>query len=182
MVVTIDIQEGEPGACPSIGADIDPAQAAIAWRRVEGWIGWRWGVRPVAFVLEGAGEWAPPLVPLAEPVAATWCAGAWAAITPPAGPLGGFLFDTVGPHRVEALLGSAEPPPEMVREAVRRLAHYNTELAGQAAELASTRRTSIAGALDIESTADPRLLARALTYSGAADLLRPWRKLGAGQC
>lgn len=179
MATTLKITESAPAAYPTIATGLaSPTTAFLAavWQRMESFIGWRWGSRSCTFIIEGPGVWASPLQPVTAVASVEfWNAGdAWEAATPRSDPLGGYCFDG-GVYRVTATIGDTATPPGAVQEAFIRLANYLDEMNGRELSLQST---TIEGVGSFEFNA-PNMAARAMQYSGAADLLRPWRNLGA---
>lgn len=194
MSATLSIEEGQPTDWPAV----DPADseaipsvpetdeaalrrlARAAWQRVEGYIGYRWGVRPATFIIDGPGCWVSPLKPFTATTREQWLDDSWVAVTLAPSPLGGYVLDQAGPYRLTGNLGSASAPPQPVIEAVWRLAKYF-----EAADLMPADERGLArhkldlGTLSVEREQNPTWIARALQQSGAADLLRPWRALGA---
>lgn len=146
----------------------------VIWRRLESWMAWRWGQRPATFIVEGGcGAWRPPLYPLVATTVERWDGDAWGAVTLSADPLGGLKIGDGSHYRVAGTLGFDVDPPEDVLEAYRRLAEYSSEEHGLDG---SSSRTVELGNLRESYERAPTWLARALTNSGAADLLRPYRR------
>lgn len=195
MPSTLSIEEAEPTNWPQIDPDDDgasvPATAQddeptfrrytrAAWQRVQGWVAHRWNVRSCVFVVEGPGDWIAPLQPFTATAMEQWIDNAWVSVTLAPNALGGLVLDAVGPYRLTGSLGTANAPPEVVRQAVWRLGKYL-----EAADVlpANERATSSykfdVGGLSVERARNPNWIARAMQQSGAADLLRPWRRLGA---
>lgn len=195
MATTLSIEEAAPEAYPQIVlGQTDPNIAKIvtvAWQRVEAWIAHRWGVRAVMFVAEGPGDWVPPLGPFTATTVESWTGSAWVTASVAPSPLGGYCLDVQGPFRFTGNCGAAGDPPQAVKEAVFRLTEY---FLGVDAVPASERplskfRTSLEpyvdengeeqGVREVErEQQNANWIARAMQLSGAADLLRPWRKLG----
>lgn len=179
MATTLKITEGAPAAYPTIATGLaSPTTAFLAavWQRMESFIGWRWGSRSCTFIVDGPGAWESPLQPVTAVASVEfWNASdAWEAVTQRSDPLGGYCFDD-GVYRVTATIGDTATPPGAVQEAFRRLAAYLAENDGSQAGL---QKTEIEGLGTVEFT--PQQLApRSIQYSGAGDLLRPWRNLGA---
>lgn len=177
MVHLLSETEGTPTAYPDAPADLSTEAAAVSadmiWRRIETWVRYRWAARTVTWVVEGPGTWVPPLRPATVTASATWDNGAWTDSTLTEAPLG---YDLDGAtYRITATVGEEGDPPETVLEAFRRLAEYLAGASGGATE--ATAETTAYG--DICSTTvqrPPTWRARALQYSGAADLLREWRR------
>jgi len=196
MPSTLSIEEGEPTTWPQVDPSDDgptiPATAEedepefrkytrAAWQRVQGWIAYRWTVRACVFMVEGPGDWIAPLQPFTATTKEQWIDNAWASVTLAPTALGGFAFDAVGPYRITGNLGTANPPPEVVRQAVYRLAQYfqAADAVSVGERTTSSYKMDLGGSLSVQHDRNPNWMARALQQSGAADLLRPWRKLGA---
>jgi hypothetical protein len=195
MPSTLSIEEGVPEeGYPVIAVGSGPQAAKIvetAWQRVESWIAHRWGERPVTFIVEGPGEWVPPLRPFTVYTIEAWIDNTWVSAVVAPSPLGGFCLDRIGPFRFIGDLGSTDEPPRAVKEAVFRLAEYYCAVddVSPSERPLSKFKTSAepvgddGGAASIIATiereqSNPNWIARAMQLSGAADLLRPWRKLG----
>lgn len=104
-----------------------------------------------------------------------WNGTAWEAVTLDASPLGG--YDLKGAtYRFTGTVGDTDDPPETVLLAYVRLAEYFALIATEegAAGLASGADG------DYSFQRAPTWAAKAIQLSGAADLLRRWRWLGAG--
>jgi len=202
MAVTLRITEGEPENYPRIVIDDDPTVemdpepqirkiVTAAWQRVETYIAHRWNSRSVEYIAEGPGEWHPKLSPSTISTVEIWRDSAWVAVTLEPTPLGGYVLEGVGPYRFTGTVGSLNEPPRAVKDAVFRLVQYfktvddmppehrivgsfktDQEPYYQPHDLEHSLR-----AVEIER-ANPHWVARAMQYSGAADLLRPYRKLG----
>ncbi|ROO25559.1 hypothetical protein SAOR_12050 [Salinisphaera orenii MK-B5] len=155
------------------GDDGAPGTVAALWQRIEGYIAHRWHERPVTWVLCGSGDWTPPLTPARVETVEVWRDGAYRTIETPAGPLG-YAFEA-GTYRVKATVGDDVDPPAAVLAAFDRLLHYVQD---ECALSASVTRASLAlgNGLSDEFERSPTWMARALQYSGAADLLRPYRR------
>lgn len=157
-----------------IGAPLETL--AAAWSRVESFVAFRWGERNVVWVVEGPGEWVPPLRPATIESIDVWSsAGAWEeAVGLSASPLGGYWLPATGPYRFSGTVGDPGVPPGDVQLAVKRLAIYLAELpTGDPGVISESIQV---GNLRMESRRDPAAVARALQMSGAADLLRPYRR------
>lgn len=143
-------------------AALVPADAV--WARLEDWITHRWGVREVAWVVSGPGAWEPRLRPATITATEVWRDGDWQAVTLEATPLGGLALE-LDTYRITADVGAATDPPAAVWEAFRRLALFYAQSWDHPGGVTSANDTTAPAALN----------ARALHYSGAADLLRRWR-------
>ena len=165
--------EGEPQTRPSIGG-LSPAASALApglvWRRLEAWTAWRWGVRPVTWLAEGPGLFLPRIGPATLGQVEEWRDGAWQAVTADPSPLGGVYLPGATAYRIAADVGSTETVPPEVAEAYRRLAEYLGQVQGDDAPGATELQDG-----DYSIRRPAAWAARALAYSGAADLLRGFR-------
>lgn len=178
-MTTLRIIEEAPAAWPAAPSGLSPKAAAIApavvWRRLESWIAWRWGARACSFVVEGRyAAWRAPLHPFTAATVEAWDGDAWAAVTLPADPLDGVLLGPAPHYRFAGTLGAAATPPADVLEAYRRLSEYMAEKHGL--DGSSSRTVELGGDLKESYERAPTWLARAMSYSGAADLLRPYRR------
>jgi hypothetical protein len=149
----------------------------VAWQRIEPYIAHRYTPRTVEWIVEGPGLWHPTLKPAAISTVEVWSrAGEWetAELTP--SPYGGYCLPYTGPWRFTATVGGGSPAPTVpaaVWEAVKRLAAYLNAKPGTP----GARSESIsAGSIDISRTRSASWMAQALANSGAADLLRNYRK------
>lgn len=170
-----DFAEAEWPARPvGLSTKATAIEPEVIWRRIEAWIAWRWGLRPAAFIVEGGcGSWRPPLYPLVATTVEAWNGEGWEAVTLAADPLGGLKLGSATHYRIAGALGIDDTPPEDVCEAYRRLAGYFSRTERHPGASAFT--DEIGSLRQVEDRA-PTWLARALTYSGAADLLRPYRR------
>lgn len=170
MAVTIKQTEGAPDSYPTKSPAIELND--VAWMRVEQWIAWRYTSRSVAWIVEGQGEWVPPLTPATITTVEIWADGAWSEITPDASPLGGYWLPGHGPYRFTGTVGGGLIPAN-VWEAVRRLAAYLNTKPGKP----GARSESVtAGSVSVSSSRSPTWMAAAMQNSGAADLLRSYRR------
>jgi hypothetical protein len=159
--------EALPASYPAVTGVTGDA-LAVAWQRVEHYIAHRFTPREVVWAVVSDGcEWFPPLGPVAAIMVET---SELAAYEPDAGETGGYVLPD-GNVTVTATIG-AEPAPAAVLEAVRRLATYQAEASPLPAGV--TRLSS--GSLDIAVRAEMVHPAQAIINSGAADLLRAYRR------
>lgn len=177
MAVTLQEIEAVPSSYPAKPSGLSTAAAALSesmvWHRIERWIATRWTSRAITWIAEGSGEWLPRLSPATISTTEIWNGSAWEAVTLTASPLGGYCLDAEGPYRFTGTVGSGTVP-EGVNEAYRRLAEYIAN--GKSSAPGVTSRTVNVGGDVSESFDRPNnWLARALAYSGAADLLRDYR-------
>ena len=171
MIETLSQTEAAPAAWPAV-AGVTGDALAVAWQRIEHYTARRFVVRAVVWRVDSdGGDWCPPLAPVVTLTAKIWTGAAWEAVTLDPAPDGWAL--PAGRYQIEATVGAASVP-EPVAEAVKRLADY---LAAETALPAGARSYSAnVGQLSETITADPAAAARALQNSGAADLLRPYRR------
>ena len=145
------------------------------WRRLEDWMSHRWGVRTVTWRLRGPGLWEPRLTPASVTVIDTWDADAseWRPATLQPDPMG-YALDPFT-YRVTADVGEDSDPPPTVKEAYRRLAEYvaEAETVARGASAVSERT----GDLSVSTRRPTNWMAMALQNSGAADLLRRYRRV-----
>jgi hypothetical protein len=183
--VTLKQTEATPDAYPDLGspsplstaaAALDPA---IYWKRIESYCAWRWTERSIEWLVEGPGEWSPPLSPSTIATVEIWTNGAWAETFDVAASPCGFLLPGDGPYRFTGTIGGGSPEPEcppIVLEAARRLAEYLASPPGRPG--ASSERVTIGDVLQRSISRSPSWLASAIQNSGAADLLRSYRRAG----
>ena len=174
--------EALPLAYPSPPGGLSVRASAIPegvlWQRIESYVGHRWTARQVVWTIGGPGEWVPRLVPATVTATEVWDGAAWVAVSLGASPLGGLTLPDCGPYRITADVG-AGTTPEAVLEAFRRLAEYSAEVADETSVAGHPANKS--GSLSVgefrESFNRPASWAAlAMQNSGAADLLRPWRR------
>lgn len=168
MIRAISQKEALPDSYPAIDGVTGEA-LAVAWQRVEHYTAYRYSPRQVVWRLDAeAGEWLAPLAPI---VAITAQQGDGAPYEPESGPMGGYLIES-GCTVLTATVG-AEPVPVAVAQAVQRLARYlavsdaippGVTRFGSGTFNASVRREDISPAM-------------AMVNSGAADLLRAYRRI-----
>jgi hypothetical protein len=115
-----------------------------------------------------------PLAPATISTVELWSqANVWEVTTLNAGPLGGFFLRSTGPYRFTASVGGGEVPAD-VNEAFRRLAEYMAAKPGKP----EVRSESVsAGSITVSDSRDESWIANALVNSGAADLLRDFRRV-----
>lgn len=197
MATTLRIVEGIPDSYPQVVepaplADSQIEKLAInAWQRVEAYIATRWNSRSVEYIAEGPGEWYPKLAPTTISTVEVWRNYQWETTTLNPDPLGGYELPGEGPYRFTGVVGSTNEPPRAVKNAVFRLFEYflAVDETPRSQRVTRTFKTDQEPYVEPEygqwsyRTAErefhnPQWVARALQYSGAADLLRPYRKLG----
>jgi len=156
--------DGSRGGASPVTANAEFAQ--VTWQRIEAWISRRWPERQVVYITEGAGEWCARLQPFAISAVERWTDDAWQAVSANPSPMGGIVLASDAHHRITGIAGDDTDPPGAVIEAFRRLHEYNVGL-------------TVNWWTDAARTEDlaHNYAARAIQLSGAADLLRPWRRL-----
>jgi hypothetical protein len=169
--------EAVPAAYPDAPAGLSAEAAALdadmIWARIENYTAHRWTEREVVWTLLGSGgdEWHPRLTPVVSRVAHFW-GDQWEALTLLDGPLGICLpFD--GTYRITAQVGGGDVPAPVL-EAFRRLAEYLADETDRAGT--SDYSVNMGGAIQESYERNPAWVARAMQYSGAGDLLRPYRR------
>lgn len=180
---TLIIGEGEPTAYPdrptglsSVAAEIAPA---VIWGRLESWISTRWSERAVSFTVEGEGCWSSPIGPFALTDAREWDAASesYVPTTLAKSPTGFRLEANV--YQIEGTAGFTTTPPDRVLEAYRRYAEFCAEAIRDPKRVGTSAHTlDLDGAISRSTSQPSSWLTRGLHLSGAADLLRPWRRLG----
>lgn len=183
MAETVSEIEAAPDAYPAVPVGLSDAalalDASMLWQRIEAYTAHRFSERRVTWLIEGEGHWAFPLTPAVLVSAERWVGEAWEAAAIPPGPYG-YCLNDAGPHRIVADVGIDGDLPAAVQEAFRRLAEY---LASEGSEEiltprpgASSHSAKIMDYIDLSVDRAPTWIARAIHYSGAADLLRPYRR------
>ena len=151
----------------------------MVWSRIESWVAWRWSSRAVVYVVEGPGNWSPRLYPFTVSTVERWeedAANTWGTVSLNASALGGHELPGVGPYRFTGTAGDGFSPaeaPEPVQEAYRRLAEY---MAAAETHPGASRVAHDVGPINVQVARRPDWKARAIHNSGAADLLRPYRR------
>jgi hypothetical protein len=176
MAITIQQTEGAPAAYPDAPDNLSTAAAALdpemIWQRLEAYISHRWTARNVSWVVEGCGEWHPPLTPATIATVDVWRSEAWETVTLSPSPLGGYFLPGDGPYRFTGSVGAGEPPAAVL-EAFRRLAEY---MAGKPGKPGAKSERISSGSISLSTTRSPAWMAEAMANSGAGDLLRPYRR------
>lgn len=185
----LHVNEGIPAAYPAAPADLSPQAAALdpalIWQRIEAFIRYRWAERAVVWIVTGSAyitgagtPWQPPLTPATSIALEVWDRGAeeWqVAGQVPKAPVG-YLLARNCTYRVTATVGSTVTPPAAVLEAYRRLAEY---MAAELSAPAGAKSYSVSvGQISERISLDRDHAAASIHKSGAADLLRPYRRLG----
>lgn len=166
--------ESTPAAYPT-----DPAgltNASLAWARVEAYTAFRWSERACIWIVTGPGAWRPDLEPFAITTVEKFVDGAWVEVTLDAEWNGGIYLEGDLTYRITGTAGAdAGDVPAEVQEALTRLDGYLAadQTRGRGT---SSYSVSISDAISEEVRRSPTWMAKALQNSGAADLLRKYRR------
>ncbi|MGE0749343.1 MAG: hypothetical protein AB7K64_02035 [Variibacter sp.] len=180
MATTLKQTESAPATYPDAPAGLSTAAAALdagmVWQRIEAYTAFRYSARAVTWIVEGPGGWVPPLTPATISDAEIWSRGseAWetAIIAPTA--LGGYCLPCLGPFRFTATVGEDDAEvPAAVLEAFRRLAEY---MAAKPGKPGAISESISAGSINLSHRRSASWMAEAMQNSGAADLLRSYRR------
>lgn len=177
MAVILKESESNPVSYPVI---MDVSERALMldhvalWQRIEAYCRVRWTSRQVIWTIEGGGEWEAPLTPASVSLVEVWESGSWVECTPAASPWGGYDLPGDGPFRITADVGGGAVPAA-VSEAFRRFAEYLADATDRAG--ASSYSINMSGAIEERYERNPAWVARAMDLSGAADLLRAWKRI-----
>lgn len=166
------------GSYPDAPSGLSEAAAELdsdfIWQRIEAYCAFRWSEREVVWIVEGDGsEWTAPLRPATITLAERWNGAEYVPADPPAGPLGGLVLPE-GMFKITAEVG-AGPVPANGAEAFRRLAEYFAASLTDVSPGASEYTVSISP-INERFRRNPAHLAKALQNSGAADMLRKYRR------
>lgn len=144
-----------------------PVSDAQVWQRIESYIAYRWTPREVIWTLLGnAGDqFHARLAPMVSFEVHFW-RDQWEAVTLESGPLG-LILPYDGTYRITAQVGGGDVP-EAVEEAYKRLHEYTRGINDS-----FKNETAFIGGDDGIVRG---WTGRALQLSGAADLLRPYRR------
>ena len=168
--------EAVPASYPAMPSGLSTAammlDSGALWARIEAHTAHRFTTREVVWTVEGPGEFKPDLQPATITAREVWDGVAWITASLSDGPLGGVLLNGEGPYRFTADVGGGDVPAP-VSEAYRRLAEYLAEDGNPAGASSYSYKLG-----DVEETTQrsPAHVARALQNSGAADLLRTFRR------
>ena len=141
---------------------------------VESYTAHRFTEREVIWTVTGPGCFEPDLTPATITASEIWDGVAWQSVTLDASFLGGVVLGCGGPYRVTADVGGGDVPAAVI-EAYRRLAEYLAADRGGVSG-ASSYSVNIGGDLSERFRRNPSHVAKALQNSGAADLLRNYRR------
>ena len=175
MATTLKELEAIPASYPSVtglSADAAALDADALWQRIEAYCRMRWTAREVVWTVEGPGAWEAPLSPATIGTVEVWEGGAWVEYSPAASPWDGYDLPGDGPYRITADIGGGNVPAAVL-EAFRRLAEYLAEKPDRSGVASYSMDI---GDLKESYERNPAWLARAMELSGAADLLRPYKR------
>ena len=176
MAETIRQDEQLPASypdAPTLSTAAAALDADFIWQRLEAYQAHRWSERAVTWIVEGCGEWRPPLTPVAITGVDVWRSEAWEPVTLSPAPAGGYALPG-GTYRFTGTAGDDDADvPAAVIEAFRRLAEY---MAGKAGKPGARSERIGAGSISLSHTRSPSWMAEAMQNSGAGDLLRPYRR------
>ena len=171
--------ETYPNVMPYAHTNFDPpldqdaaVPSAMIWQRIEAHVAHRWTPREVVWIVRGPGEWTPRLTPATVTAQEVWDGSAWIAASLSASPLGGYELAGEGPYRLTATVGGGDVP-EAVQEAFRRLHEYARGIAESWRNETAIYRSD-GGQTGSQAVAS--WAGKAIQLSGAADLLRPYRR------
>lgn len=155
-----------------LSADADALDSDALWARIEAYTSWRFTVREVTWIVEGPGWFVPRLKPATVTTSKVWADGGYQDVTLDAAPIG-YALDCET-YLIKADVGQTTVPAE-INEAYRRFAEYlaDDSYIGLAA---SSGTRNVGESLGVTSERPATWQAKALQYSGAADLLRRWRR------
>jgi hypothetical protein len=182
-VTTIKTVEGIPEARPTIALpmtffELNAAGREAVWQRLESWVSYRWGVRSCVFIVEAGSRrsWRPPLHPFTVELVEAWVGDAWEAVSLAPDYTGGVVLEYADAYRFTGTLGTDDAPPADVVEAYRRLAEHFAAIRTHSPMLGSSKHEQHDGGRSIAIERAPTWTARAMQNSGAADLLRAYRR------
>lgn len=177
MATTIKQTEGVPSAYPDAPTGLSTAAAALdaaaIWQRIEAYIAHRYTSRSIEWIVEGCGDWQPPLTPATIATVEAWQADAWQTVTLSPSPMGGYCL-AGGTYRFSGTVGGGTVP-EIINEAFRRLAEYMA--ASKRGSPGTTREKVVAGSVQVDKSRSASWAAEAMANSGAGDLLRSYRRV-----
>ncbi|MEC3861188.1 hypothetical protein VK792_07825 [Mesobacterium sp. TK19101] len=168
-----DVPAAYPDPPAGLSADAAALDTDLIWGRIEAYCAHRWTPREVVWTILGdvGDQWHPPLTPVVSREAHFW-GDQWEGLTLLDGPLGICLpFD--GTYKITAQVGGGDVPAPVLG-AFTRLAEYSADTEERAG--ATDYSVNLGGAIQENFSRYPSWLARAMQYSGAADLLRPYRR------
>lgn len=177
MATTIKQNEGVPAAYPTAPSGLSTAAASLdadaIWQRIEAYVAHRYTSRSIEWIVVDCGDWQPPLAPATITTVEKWNGADWEAATPPPSPVGGYVLPG-GSYRFAGTVGGGAVPAA-VDEAFRRLAEYMA--AAKRGSPGTTRERVTAGSVTVDKSRSASWAAASMANSGAADLLRNFRRV-----
>ena len=171
--------EATPAAYPNAPAGLSDEAVAIdpsvIWSRLESWVRVRWSPRTVVWLVEGPGDFAPPLQPVTVETVEVWGADDWSSVTAIPSPYG-IRLPGAGPYRITATVGSDNPPDATAEAAYTRLAEFLASSPDEFKPGMSSMAVSV-GDVSTRISRDPHFVAKAVHSSGAFDLLRSVKRI-----
>lgn len=173
--------EADPASWPvkpsGLSAEADAYAPAFIWNQLERRIAWRWAERTCEWIIEGGpAAFELPLRPATITATEVWTGEGFEAVTLAATPRGGVFLSSAAEYRITATVGDTDPPPELMMQAYRRLAEYLGEVESEPTPAGAQSHSIDLGGVKESTRFDPWRRARALDMSGAADLLRVYRR------
>ena len=182
-MTTIQTIEGVPEARPTIVLpfsylELSAAGREAVWKRIEAWVAYRWGARSCIFIVQSGTRraWRPPLHPFTVETVEAWVGDAWEAVSLAPDFAGGVVLEYADAYRFTGILGTDDTPPADVVEAYRRLAEHFVAIRVHSPMLGSSKHEQHDGGRSIAIERAPTWTAKAMQNSGAADLLRNYRR------
>lgn len=177
-IETYRIEEDIPATYPETpeGLLSDAAAAldtGLIWGRIEEFIAHRWTERQVIWTVRGPGEFVPDLGPAEITLSRVWSGTTYIDASLDPSPLGGVVLTGEGPYRFTATVGGGTVPAG-VWEAFRRLAEYMAERPDRQG---AGRISETIGPMSEDFDRSSKWVAQAIQLSGAADLLRSYRRV-----
>ncbi|WP_417429536.1 hypothetical protein [Kiloniella sp.] len=178
MVDLLREDEETPATYPDLPPGITPLPASldevVIWERIEAYTRMRYTERAVVWVIETETNerWTPPLFPIVSFDAEIWQGGEWNPITIKNGPVG-LSLPHDGIFKITAQVGAGDPP-KAVHEAFKRLYEYMNESSDMVG--VSSYSVNMGGAIQESYQRSAAHAARSIQLSGAADLLRPYKR------
>lgn len=175
------LEELAPVAYPETPTGLSEAAAALdpvaLWQRIEVWVHHRWSPRTVHFTVGGPGPYTPTLSPATIDSTTIWNGTAFEAVTLETTPFDGVYLPERAIYRISCTVG-ADEAPAAAQEAFRRLAEYVAD--GSTGEGlpsgVSSFSEDVPGVHSTNWDRSPAWIAKAMQNSGAADLLRAYRR------
>ena len=183
----VKFEEAAPSQYPTLttydseGEESEPITVDRAlWERLESYIAYRWGERQAVWTVNGCGEWKPHLGPVSNLTVDTWDSDTftWSATTLNPTALGGLYLPDNQTYRITGTLGTTDPVPPAVVQAYLRLESYVLEATAETIPVGvASHSLRLGDGYSEEINRHPNYIARAMQYSGSADLLRSYRRI-----